>query len=43
MDIGEDNYQAVTLREVLRGVVDAVPQVTSRATGNLAAAMPAGA
>jgi indolepyruvate decarboxylase len=31
MDIGEDNYQAVTLKEVLRGVTDAVPQVTSRA------------
>ncbi len=30
VDIGEDNYQAVTLREVLRGVIDAVPQVTSR-------------
>jgi len=43
VDIGEDNYQAVTLKEVLRGVTDAVPQVTSRATGNFAAAMPAGA
>ena len=30
VDIGEDNYQAVTLREVLRGVTDAVPQVTNR-------------
>jgi indolepyruvate decarboxylase len=26
VDIGEDNYQAVTLKEVLRGVLDAVPQ-----------------
>ncbi len=30
VDVGEDNYQAVTLKEVLRGVTDAVPQVTSR-------------
>jgi indolepyruvate decarboxylase len=29
-DVGEDNYQAVTVKEVLRGVIDAVPQVTSR-------------
>ncbi len=43
VDIGEDNYQAVTLKEVLRSVIDAVPQVTSRATGHFAAAMPAGA
>jgi indolepyruvate decarboxylase len=31
VDVGDDNYQAVTLREVLRGVINAVPQVTSRA------------
>jgi indolepyruvate decarboxylase len=31
VDVGEDNYQAVTLKEVLRGVTDAVPQVTNRA------------
>jgi indolepyruvate decarboxylase len=31
VDVGEDNYQAVTLTEVLRGVTDAVPQVTNRA------------
>ena len=43
VDVGEDNYQAVTLKEVLRGVVDAVPGVTSRAAGPAAAAMPAGA
>jgi indolepyruvate decarboxylase len=30
VDAGEDNYQAVTLKEVLRGVTDAVPRVTSR-------------
>ena len=39
VDIGEDNYQGVTLKEVLRGVIDAVPQVTNRATRQLAAAM----
>jgi indolepyruvate decarboxylase len=32
LDIGHDNYQAVTLREVLRGVVDAIPQITHRAS-----------
>jgi len=32
VDIGDDNYQAVTLKEVLRGVIDAVPQGTNRAT-----------
>jgi indolepyruvate decarboxylase len=42
VDVGLDNYQAVTLREVLRSVTDAVPQVSSRATPHLAAAMPAG-
>lgn len=31
VDIGDDNYQAVTLREVLQSVTEAVPQVTSRA------------
>jgi indolepyruvate decarboxylase len=30
VDVGGDNYQAVTLKEVLRGVIDAVPQITSR-------------
>ena len=30
VDIGQDNYQAVTLKQVLRAVTDAVPQVTSR-------------
>jgi indolepyruvate decarboxylase len=32
VDVGEDNYQAVTLKEVLRGVIEAVPQVTNRAS-----------
>jgi indolepyruvate decarboxylase len=41
VDIGEDNYQAVTLKEVLRAVTDAVPQVTNRANGRFAAGMPA--
>jgi indolepyruvate decarboxylase len=31
VDMGDDNYQAVTLKEVLRGVVDAVPRVTNHA------------
>jgi indolepyruvate decarboxylase len=41
VDIGEDNYQAVTLKEVLRGVIDAVPQVTSRPAPQPAAAAAA--
>ncbi len=38
VDVGEDNYQAVTLKEVLRGVIDTVPQVTNRGTRRFAAA-----
>jgi indolepyruvate decarboxylase len=38
VDIGEDNYQAVALKEVLRAVIDAVPQVSSRPAGQPAAA-----
>jgi indolepyruvate decarboxylase len=38
VDVGEDNYQAVTLTDVLRGVTNAVPQVTDRAAGHSAAA-----
>jgi indolepyruvate decarboxylase len=38
VDIGGDNYQAVTLKEVLRSVIDAVPQVTNRPTRQVAAA-----
>ncbi len=43
VDIGQDNYQAVTLKEVLLGVTDAVPQVSSRAIRHFTPAMPAGA
>src|SRR5262249_60079288 len=39
VDIGEDNYQAVTLREVLRGVIAAVPQVRNRAPRHVAGAV----
>jgi indolepyruvate decarboxylase len=42
VDIGDDNYQAVTLKEVLRAITDMVPHVTSRATRHFAAAMPPG-
>jgi indolepyruvate decarboxylase len=38
VDVGDDNYQAVTLREVLKGVIDAVPQVRNRAPRHVAAA-----
>jgi indolepyruvate decarboxylase len=31
VDVGDDNYQAVTLKEVLRGIIDAVPHVRNRA------------
>jgi len=31
VDVGDDNYQAVTLKDVLKGVVDAVRQVPNRA------------
>jgi indolepyruvate decarboxylase len=41
VDIGDDNYQAVTLKEVLRGVIDAVPQVTNRPTRQVTAATAA--
>jgi indolepyruvate decarboxylase len=41
VDVGEDNYQAVTLKEVLRGVIDTVPQVTNRGTRRFAAAAAA--
>jgi indolepyruvate decarboxylase len=42
MDVGDDNYQAVALKEVLRGVIDAVPQVTNRPARQPAAATAAG-
>jgi indolepyruvate decarboxylase len=38
VDVGDDNYQAVTLKEVLRGVIDAVPAVRSSAPRRAAAA-----
>ncbi|HKA70230.1 MAG TPA: thiamine pyrophosphate-binding protein [Xanthobacteraceae bacterium] len=37
VDVGDDNYQAVTLKEVLRGVIDAVPHVRNRAPRHVAA------
>jgi indolepyruvate decarboxylase len=42
VDMGEANYQAITLKEVLRGVIDAVPQASSRGNSHWAGAMPAG-
>jgi indolepyruvate decarboxylase len=36
VDVGDDNYQAVTLKAVLRGVTEAVPQATNRATPRFA-------
>src|SRR5262249_32622946 len=39
VDVGDDNYQAVTLREVLKGVIEAVPQVRNRAPLHVAAAL----
>jgi len=38
VDIGDANYQAVTLKEVLRGVINAVPQVRNRAPRAVATA-----
>jgi indolepyruvate decarboxylase len=45
VDVGDDNYQAVTLRQVLRAVTDAVPQSASRPARAvaMAAAAPAAA
>src|SRR5262245_13002797 len=42
VDVGEDNYQAVTLKAVLKGVIDAVPRVTNRAPRQVAAAAASG-
>jgi indolepyruvate decarboxylase len=36
VDVGELNYQAVTMKEVLRAVIDALPQATSRAASQTA-------
>jgi indolepyruvate decarboxylase len=41
VDVGDDNYQAVTLKEVLKGVIDAVPQVKTRAPRRAVAAVAA--
>src|SRR5262249_47260179 len=41
MDVGDDNYQAVTLKEVIRGVIDAVPQIRNRASRPVAVAAAA--
>jgi len=41
VDVGEDNYQAVTLKDVLSAVVDAVPHVTDRPMSQPAAAAAA--
>jgi len=38
VDVGDDNYQAVTLKEVIGGVIDAVPQVRTRAPRPVASA-----
>jgi indolepyruvate decarboxylase len=42
VDIGDDNYQAVTLKEVLRGVIDAVSPVTNRPARQVATAAAMG-
>jgi len=39
IDVGDDNYQAVTLREVLRGVIDAVPLINGCAPRRVAPAV----
>jgi indolepyruvate decarboxylase len=39
VDVGDDNYQAVTLKEVLKGVIDAVPQIRNRVPRGVAAAV----
>jgi indolepyruvate decarboxylase len=41
VDVGDDNYQAITLKEVLKGVIDAVPQVRNRAPRHVAGAVGA--
>jgi indolepyruvate decarboxylase len=39
VDVGDDNYQAVTLKEVLRGVIDAVPLIGGCAPRRVAPAV----
>jgi indolepyruvate decarboxylase len=41
VDVGDDNYQAVTLKEVLKGVIDAVPRVTGRGPRQASSAVAA--
>jgi len=41
VDVGDDNYQAVTLKDVLKGVIDAVSRVTNRGPRQVAAAVTA--
>ena len=41
VDVGDDNYQGMTLKEVLKGLIDVVPRVTNRAPRQVAAAVPA--
>jgi indolepyruvate decarboxylase len=41
VDVGNENYQAVTLKEVLKGVIDAVPQVGNRAPRHVATTVAA--
>jgi indolepyruvate decarboxylase len=41
VDVGDDNFQAVTLKEVLEGVVNAIPRLTTRAPRHVAAAAAA--
>jgi len=41
VDVGDDNYQAVTLKEVLKGVIDVVPRVTVRPPRQPRATIPA--
>ena len=39
LDVGDDNYQAVTLKEVLRGVIDEVPRAKNRVIRHVPAAV----
>jgi indolepyruvate decarboxylase len=39
VDVGDDNYQAVTLKEVIHGVIDAIPHVSQRAPRPVATAV----
>jgi indolepyruvate decarboxylase len=41
VDVGDDNFQAVTLKEVVRGVIGAVRQAPTRGPRPMEAAMPA--